>query len=101
MKIYCINPVNQKEIPIYISLYVNADFGLGYHYKGLSSYLTIKNIFLTAKDNLKNEFDALNLRNYILGAGYFFGDETKLQYEPSFMFQFKGKILQVIFMLDN
>ncbi len=69
--------------------YVNADFGLGYHYKGLSSYLTIKNIFLSAKNSLNSEFDALNLRNYILGAGYFFGDNTKLQYEPSFMFQFK------------
>ncbi len=69
--------------------YVNADFGLGYHYKGLSSYLTIKNIFLSAKNSLSSEFDALNLRNYILGAGYFFGDKEKLQYEPSFMFQFK------------
>jgi type IX secretion system PorP/SprF family membrane protein len=81
-------------------LYVNADFGLGYHYKGLSSYLTIKNIFLTAKDNLKNEFDALNLRNYILGAGYFFGDETKLQYEPSFMFQFKEQTQEKILDLN-
>lgn len=70
-------------------LYVNADFGLGYHYKGLSSYLTIKNIFLTAKDVLKNEFDALNLRNYMLGAGYFFGNKAKFQYEPSFLLQYK------------
>ena len=81
-------------------LYVNADFGLGYHYKGLSSYLTIKNIFLSAKDVLRNEFEALNLRNYILGAGYFFGDETKLQYEPSFMFQFKEQTQEKILDLN-
>lgn len=69
--------------------YINADFGMGYHYKGFSSYLTIKNIFLTAKDRLRSEFDALNLRNYILGGAYFFGDRTKLQFEPSLMLQYK------------
>lgn len=69
--------------------YFNSDFGLAYHYGGFSSYLTVKNIFLTAKDNLTSEFDALNLRNYIIGAGYYFGDDSKLKYEPSFMFQFK------------
>ncbi|WP_442267567.1 PorP/SprF family type IX secretion system membrane protein [Tenacibaculum sp. ZS6-P6] len=69
--------------------YFNSDFGLAYHYGGFSSYLTIKNIFLTAKDNLNSEFDALNLRNYILGAGYYFSKNEKFQFEPSFMFQFK------------
>lgn len=69
--------------------YFNADFGMAYHYGGFSSYLTIKNIFLTAKNNLKSEFNALNLRNYVLGAGYFFGEEEKIQFEPSFMFQYK------------
>ncbi|SNR14512.1 PorP/SprF family type IX secretion system membrane protein [Tenacibaculum jejuense] len=69
--------------------YFNSDFGLAYHYRGFSSYLTVKNIFLTAKDNLTSEFDALNLRNYIIGAGYYFNNDKKLQFEPSFMFQFK------------
>ncbi|WP_299623074.1 type IX secretion system membrane protein PorP/SprF [uncultured Tenacibaculum sp.] len=69
--------------------YFNSDFGLAYHYGGFSSYLTIKNIFLTAKSNLNSEFDALNLRNYILGAGYYFGKNSKLKYEPSFMVQYK------------
>ncbi|MDY0780878.1 type IX secretion system membrane protein PorP/SprF [Tenacibaculum sp. IB213877] len=71
--------------------YFNADFGMGYHLGGLSSFLTIKNIFLTAKDNLKSEYEALNLRNYILGAAYFFGDENKFQFEPSLMFQYKDQ----------
>ncbi|CAM1344873.1 PorP/SprF family type IX secretion system membrane protein [Tenacibaculum amylolyticum] len=82
------------------SFYVNADFGMGYHYGGFSSYLTIKNIFLSAKDNLTSEFDALDLRNYILGAGYFFGDKTKLQYEPSLMFQYKEQTQEKILDLN-
>ena len=69
--------------------YINSDFGMAYHYGGFSSYLTVKNIFLTAKNNLASEFEALNLRNYIIGAGYYFSKGAKLQYEPSFMFQFK------------
>jgi len=70
---------------------LNADFGLGYHLKGLSSYLTIKNIFLTAKDQVTSNFNSLNLRNFILGAGYFFGNKDKYQFEPSAMFQFKDQ----------
>lgn len=69
--------------------YFNADFGVAYHRGGLASYLTIKNIFLSAKDKLTSEFDALNLRNYILGVSYFFGKEKKIQLEPSVMLQLK------------
>ncbi|CAM1362103.1 conserved hypothetical protein [Tenacibaculum litopenaei] len=71
------------------SMYFNADFGMAYHYQGFSSYFTVKNLLLSAKNSLNDNFESLNLRNYILGAGYFFGDEEQLQYEPSFMFQFK------------
>lgn len=73
------------------SFYFNADFGLAYHYKGLSSYFTVKNILLSAKNKLNSNFESFNLRNYILGAGYFFGDESKVQFEPSFMFQYKDQ----------
>lgn len=69
--------------------YFNGDFGVAYHYGGLSSYFTVKNLFLSAKGGLNDRFESLNLRNYILGAGYFFGDEDKFQFEPSFMVQFK------------
>ncbi|OSY86849.1 hypothetical protein WH52_14305 [Tenacibaculum holothuriorum] len=71
------------------NFYFNADFGMAYHYKGFSSYATVKNLFLSAKNNLDSNFESLNLRNYIIGAGYFFGEERVLQFEPSFMFQFK------------
>lgn len=69
--------------------YYNADFGMAYHLGGLSSYFTVKNLFLSAKGGINSQFESLNLRNYIFGAGYFFGDKDKLQYEPSMMLQFK------------
>lgn len=71
--------------------YFNADFGMAYHFKGFSSYLTIKNILLSAKNNLNSNYESLNLRNYIFGAGYFFGDDDKLQFEPSLMLQYKAE----------
>ena len=71
--------------------YFNADLGMAYHYKGFSSYFTIKNIMLAAKNDVNTNFESLNLRNYILGAGYFFGDKNKLQFEPSAMFQYKDQ----------
>ncbi|WP_299001406.1 type IX secretion system membrane protein PorP/SprF [uncultured Tenacibaculum sp.] len=76
--------------------YFNADFGMAYHKNGLSSYFTIKNIFLSAKNNLDSNFESPNLRNYILGGGYFFGDREKLQFEPSFMFQYKEQTQEKI-----
>lgn len=68
--------------------YYNADFGVAYHYGGLSSYFTVKNLLLTAKNNL-NVQENLDLRNYIFSAGYYFGEELFVQFEPSVMFQFR------------
>ncbi|WP_439128604.1 PorP/SprF family type IX secretion system membrane protein [Polaribacter sp.] len=68
--------------------YYNADFSVAYHRAGLSSYFTVKNLFLTAKNNL-NVQEPLDLRNYILSAGYFFGKENFVQLEPSMMLQFR------------
>ncbi|WP_299012605.1 type IX secretion system membrane protein PorP/SprF [uncultured Polaribacter sp.] len=68
--------------------YYNADFSVAYHRGGLSSYFTVKNLFLTAKNNL-NIQEPLDLRNYILSAGYYFGEGNFLQFEPSFMLQFR------------
>jgi type IX secretion system PorP/SprF family membrane protein len=76
--------------------YFNADFGMAYHYEGFSSYFTVKNILLSAKNNVNTSFESLNLRNYILGAGYFFGDKDKIQFEPSFMLQYKDETSEKI-----
>lgn len=68
--------------------YYNADFSTAYHYGGFSSYFTVKNLFLTAKNNL-NVQEPLDLRNYVLSAGYYFGEELFVQLEPSMMLQFR------------
>lgn len=69
--------------------YFNADFSAAYHYGGFSSYFTVKNLLLTAKNNLNTNFEPLNLRNYILSFGYYFGRDRQVQLEPSLMFQFR------------
>jgi type IX secretion system PorP/SprF family membrane protein len=68
--------------------YYNADFSVAYHKGGLSSYFTVKNLFLTAKNNL-NIQEPLDLRNYVLSAGYYFGQENFVQLEPSVMLQLR------------
>jgi hypothetical protein len=71
------------------SSYFNADFSVAYHKGGLSSYFTVKNLLLSAKNNLNNSLEPLDLRNYILSAGYFFDYREKVQFEPSFMLQLR------------
>ena len=68
--------------------YYNADFSVAYHKVGFSSYFTVKNLLLTAENNL-NIQEPLDLRNYIFTAGYFFGKENSIQLEPSVMVQFR------------
>jgi type IX secretion system PorP/SprF family membrane protein len=68
--------------------YYNADFSVAYHLSGFSSYFTIKNLLLTAKNNL-NVQEPLDLRNYIFSTGYYFGEDLAVQFEPSVMFQFR------------
>ena len=68
--------------------YYNADFSVAYHRGGLSSYFTVKNLLLTAKNNL-NDLEPLDLRNYIFSAGYYYGEDNYIQLEPSIMLQFR------------
>ena len=69
--------------------YYNADFSVAYHRKGFSSYFTVKNLLLSAKNNLNNNLEPLDLRNYILSLGYYFGDKQSFQFEPSVMIQLR------------
>ncbi|WP_369048025.1 type IX secretion system membrane protein PorP/SprF [Tenacibaculum sp. UWU-22] len=71
------------------NFYYNADVGVAYHYGGLSSYFTVKNVLLSIKDGLNNDLEYLNVRNFVLHLSYFFGDEEKIQYEPSLMLQYR------------
>ena len=63
--------------------YYNGDFGMAYHKERFFSYLTVKNLFLTTKT--AGQLEALNLRKFAFNAGYFWGDERLVQYEPSFL----------------
>ncbi len=69
--------------------YFNADFSVAYHKSGLSSYFTVKNLFLSAKNNLNNNLEPLDLRNYIFSLGYYFGRDKMIQLEPSMMVQLR------------
>ncbi len=70
------------------SSYFNADFSVAYHLGGFSSYFTVKNLLLSAKNNLSSSLEPLDLRNYILSLGYYFGEGDYIQLEPSAMIQF-------------
>jgi type IX secretion system PorP/SprF family membrane protein len=67
--------------------YVNADFSMAYHNNGFSSYFTAKNLLLNAR-NLYGDNEPLNLRRYLVTAGYYFGEGGAVQFEPSIMAQF-------------
>ena len=69
--------------------YFNADFSVAYHRDGLSSYFTVKILFLAAKNILNNYLETLDLRNYILSFGYYFGRDRMIQLEPSIMIQLR------------
>lgn len=68
--------------------YFNADAGAAYHYNGFFSYLTAKNILMSARNLYNDKYESLNLRRYVGTVGYFFGDKTSVQFEPSVMGQF-------------
>ena len=67
--------------------YVNTDFGMAYHNSGFFSYFTIKNLLLSARNLYSDRYESLNLRRYLLTAGYYFGNKKSVQFEPSVMAQ--------------
>lgn len=71
------------------SSYFNADFSMAYHIGGFSSYFTVKNLLLAAKNKLDNKLENLDLRNYLFSFGYYFGEDGPVQFEPSVLFQYK------------
>lgn len=67
--------------------YVNADFGVAYHNSGFFSYFTAKNLLLSARNLYSDRYESLNLRRYLVTAGYYFGNQKSVQFEPSVMAQ--------------
>lgn len=67
--------------------YFNADFGMAYHNQGFFSYFTVKNLLLSARNLYDDDFESLNLRRYLISAGYYFNQDKSVQFEPSVLFQ--------------
>ena len=66
--------------------YFNVDIGASYNYLEFYTHFTVKNVLASRRD-IYTEVESDNLRKYLLSAGYVFGDSSKLQWEPSFLFQ--------------
>ena len=66
--------------------YFNVDVGMSYNYLDFYAHLTLKNAIETRR-KIYTEYENDNIRKIILNAGYTFGDEDNLLWEPSFMFQ--------------
>lgn len=67
--------------------YFNVDVGASYHFLDFYAHFTAKNI-LASKRDIYTDIESDNLRKYLLSAGYVFGFQESLQYEPSFLFQY-------------
>lgn len=68
------------------STYFNVDIGASYNFLDFYVHATVKNA-LASERKLYTDSEPVNLRRFILNAGYTFGDEEQILWEPSFMFQ--------------
>lgn len=68
------------------SSYFNIDFGASYNVSDLYFHATVKNAIFRSRD-LYTDFESDNLRKYLVSAGYTFGNEEKVSWEPSVLFQ--------------
>lgn len=66
--------------------YFNVDIGASYHYLDFFAHFTAKNV-LASKRDIYTDIESDNLKKYLISAGYVFGAEETLQWEPSVMFQ--------------
>ena len=66
--------------------YFNVDIGASYNFLDFYVHATVKN-FLGSDRKLYSDREPVNLKRFILNAGYTFGDTETIMWEPSFMFQ--------------
>lgn len=67
--------------------YFNIDIGASYNFLDFYAHFTVKNAIETRRD-IYSEYESDNLRKFLLSAGYVFGDEDNLLWEPSFLVQY-------------
>ena len=71
--------------------YFNADFSTAYHGNDFFGYFTVKNLMLSARNLYNKDYESLNLRRYLLSAGYYFDysrNGRMIVFEPSIMMQY-------------
>ncbi|WP_366186584.1 type IX secretion system membrane protein PorP/SprF [Flavobacterium ovatum] len=66
--------------------YPNFDIGMSYNFLDFYAHATVKNLMETRRD-IYSEFESDNLRKYLLSAGYVFGNEDGILWEPSVLLQ--------------
>ncbi len=67
--------------------YFNVDLGLSYFFMDFFTHVTVKNV-IASKRELYTDIETDNLRKYLWSAGYVFGNDNGLMFEPSTMFQY-------------
>lgn len=70
--------------------YFNMDIGASYNFLDFYVHATVKNA-LASDRKLYTDREDVNLRRFILNAGYTFGEEDGILWEPSAMFQLVTK----------
>lgn len=70
--------------------YFNVDFGMSYNYLDFYVHGTVKNAVETRRQ-LYTDIESDNIRKFIINTGYVFGDEERIMWEPSIMFQSASK----------
>ncbi len=66
--------------------YFNIDLGASYNVFDFYAHATVKNAVFQSRD-LYTGIESDNLRKYLLSAGYTFGHNSKILWEPSVLFQ--------------
>lgn len=67
--------------------YFNVDIGASYNFLDFYAHFTVKNAIETRRD-IYSGYESDNLRKFLLSAGYVFGNEDGLLWEPSVLFQY-------------
>lgn len=68
--------------------YFNVDLGVSYHYLDFFTHFTVKNFLANRREIYTEGIESDNLRKLLWSVGAVFGDEDRLLWEPSFMFQY-------------
>ena len=66
--------------------YFNIDMGMSYNVFDFYTHITVKNAIFQSRD-IYTDFESDNLRKYLVSAGYTFGNQRKVLWEPSVLFQ--------------